>query len=167
MHREALSTQHRTHALRLIWRGFCVRRQLLRVLALTQLLWALPLSLLGLPFWLLARWQQPAQARVQWVGRSGKLVPVLSAYSPSVAWLLKRHPFGAMQAVALGCVVLARDAQALRTCMPHECVHVRQAMRWGPLFPLAYGLASALALWRGGCPYADNVFEREACALTE
>jgi hypothetical protein len=132
-----------------------------------QCLWALPLSFLGLPFWLLARWQNSQVAFAHGHVDRHKRLLALSACSPTIAWLLARHPFGAMQAVALGCVVLARDAQALQACMAHECVHVRQAMRWGPLFPLVYAMASAWAWLRGGCPYADNWYEKQACAQSE
>ena len=44
----------------------------------------------------------------------------------------------------------------------HERVHVRQCERWGPLFIPAYLLASLLIRLRGGRPYEDNPFEREA-----
>jgi len=44
----------------------------------------------------------------------------------------------------------------------HEQVHVGQMERWGILFLLAYPLASLWAWARGGHPYLDNAFEREA-----
>ena len=46
----------------------------------------------------------------------------------------------------------------------HERIHVRQCERWGPLFLPAYLLASAFIALRGGNPYLDNPFEREAYA---
>lgn len=67
-----------------------------------------------------------------------------------------------MDAVAIGCCVFARDAAALERTLPHELVHVHQALQWGPLFPLAYVLCSVWAWARGGCAYADNYFERQA-----
>ena len=65
-------------------------------------------------------------------------------------------------AMTLGHVVIGRDAQALEWTRAHERVHVRQYERWGPLFVPAYLLASIWALMRGGHPYFDNTFEREA-----
>lgn len=44
----------------------------------------------------------------------------------------------------------------------HELEHTRQAFCWGPLFPLAYVLASFVAGIRTGRWYADNAFERQA-----
>ena len=46
----------------------------------------------------------------------------------------------------------------------HEQAHVCQASTWGPVFPVAYMLASAWALVRGGHVYRDNWFERAARA---
>jgi hypothetical protein len=125
-------------------------------------LWCLPLTLLGLPLWLLATFFKPKQALAGvFIAQSAR---VFIAYSPLIDWLLKHHPFGPMQAMALGCCVLARDAHTLRQCMAHELVHVEQALRWGPLFPLAYACCSAGAWRRGECPYAGNRFECEAFA---
>ena len=73
-----------------------------------------------------------------------------------------RHPMGNMQAAALGCCILAQDAEALQRCWAHERVHVAQAMRWGVFFPLAYILAGMRAYSSGACRYMDNPFEREA-----
>jgi hypothetical protein len=139
-----------------------IRNACSRVFGAVQVLWAAPLSVLGLPLWLIALSQGAAQASMRWSASRHAPMLLLSAHSPCIAWLLARHPMGPMQAMAVGSVVLARDAQALRQCMAHECVHVRQAMRWGPLFPLVYAGSSVLAWWRGGCAYADNCFERQA-----
>jgi hypothetical protein len=147
-----------------------------------QWLWALPLTLCALPLWC-AVWC--AARAVQW--RSNRLVPyqavpkpfykpnhavvqvfttpaaiVFVAYSPAIAWLLRHHPFGEMQAVAVGCCVLAQDAQMLERTLPHELVHVQQALHWGPLFPLAYAACSVWAYATGRCVYADNYFEKQA-----
>src|SRR5690606_41313754 len=70
-------------------------------------------------------------------------------------------------AMAVGHVVPAVDQGALDCSRRHERVHVEQAERWGPLFPLAYAGASLAALLRGQDPYHDNAFEREACAASE
>lgn len=48
-----------------------------------------------------------------------------------------------------------QDAAILR----HELVHFRQAMRWGALFPVAYGAASLLAWIGDGDAYTNNAFE--------
>lgn len=128
--------------------------------AVLQWLWALPLTLLGLAFWSHAFFykQKYAQAHIWWA----QAAPVFVAHSPLIAWCLKRHPWGEMQAVALGCCVLAQDAALLRHTWPHEAVHVQQALRWGPLFPLAYAACSVWAFAQGRCIYADNYFERQA-----
>ena len=69
-------------------------------------------------------------------------------------------------AITLGQVILARDEEVLSACRAHERVHVRQYERWGLLFYPLY-LGASLWLWlRGGRPYLDNPFEREARALS-
>lgn len=65
-------------------------------------------------------------------------------------------------AITLGHVILAVDQATLEQWRSHERVHVRQAELWGPLFPIAYAIASGVARARGGDAYRDNVFEREA-----
>ena len=65
-------------------------------------------------------------------------------------------------AMTLGHVVIGRDARALELTRAHERVHVRQYEFWGPLFVPAYLLAGMWALIKGGHPYFDNRFEREA-----
>jgi hypothetical protein len=67
-------------------------------------------------------------------------------------------------AITLGHVVLAVDEATLARVREHERVHVRQCERWGPLFLPAYAISSVLQLLRGGRPYRDNHFEREAYA---
>jgi hypothetical protein len=123
-------------------------------------LWALPLTACGLPLWLGLRIFKPKKALAQ-LSRV-KCAPVFIAYGAFAAWLLKHHPYGEMDAMAIGCCIFARDAQALQRTMVHELVHVEQAMRWGVLFPLAYILCSAWAKASGRCPYADNYFEQQA-----
>jgi hypothetical protein len=127
-------------------------------------LWAAPLTLLGLPLWLWmlcnARFSASNKAVAQ--VNNAQTAPVFIAYGAPASWLLAHHPFGAMDAMAIGCCVFARDAQALQRTLAHELVHVRQALQWGALFPLAYGLCSAWAWVRGRCPYGDNYFEVQA-----
>ncbi len=128
-------------------------------------LWALPLTLCGLPVWCVIKIWQPKMALAQL--NKASIAPVFIAYGAPMAWLLDHHPFGAMDAVAVGCCVFARDEVALQRCLGHELVHVRQAMQWGVFFPLAYGLCSLWAWMQGRSAYADNYFEiqarREGC----
>ncbi len=91
---------------------------------------------------------------------------VLEAEGPRLARLLRFvSPRLPVEAMTLGHVVIARDAEALDVSRAHERVHVRQAERWGPLFVPAYLAASAIAWAGGGHVYHDNAFEREAWAL--
>ena len=89
---------------------------------------------------------------------------VLEVHGGLVTWFLTHCTLlrGGASAMTLGHVVLGRDELLLDLTRQHERVHVRQCERWGPLFLPAYGLASLAALLRGGRPYEDNVFEREA-----
>ena len=48
-----------------------------------------------------------------------------------------------------------RDARLVA----HERAHVKQAMRWGVLMPVLYGLSSLQQWVQGKRPYADNAFE--------
>jgi hypothetical protein len=124
-------------------------------------LWALPLTLLGLPLVLLAKAQHRRQATIL---RSPHGY-VLTAHSRLIASLLRLHPMGSMDAVAIGCCVLAQDVQSLAKHLPHELIHVQQAQHWGVFFPIAYLASSAWQLLHGRCAYADNYFERQANAV--
>ncbi len=87
-------------------------------------------------------------------------------YGGAVPWLISRWPCGPFtMAMTLGHVVLGRDAICLDVTRAHELVHIRQYERWGPLFIPAYLLCSALIWARGGDPYRDNPFEREAYGI--
>ncbi len=123
-------------------------------------LWALPLTLCALPLWLGMRFFKPNKALAQ-LNIAGA-APVFVAYGAPAAWLLKHHPYGEMDAMAVGSCVFARDAQALQRTLQHELVHVEQALHWGALFPLAYILCSAWSAAHGRNAYADNYFERQA-----
>jgi len=113
--------------------------------------WAAPTSLLGL----VAVASTAPQVRV--------VDGVLEAHGPRLARLLDVvAPHMEVLAMALGHVVIGRDAAALAATRAHERVHVRQAECWGPCFLPAYLAASLVAWARGGDPYADNVFERDA-----
>jgi hypothetical protein len=131
-------------------------------------LWALPVSLPGLLLWCWVRGQhgsRDAQMGVYPHGRARLLV--WHAHGASVAWWLKRYPFIQVEALCIGCVVLAIDEVALQRCWVHEMVHVKQAMRWGLLFPLLYFASSAWARLRGRDAYRDNVFEQQAFAAEQ
>jgi len=111
-------------------------------------LWAAPLSGIGLvlaliyrPVWW--RWHQG----VLHVG-CRRLIPgwaVAQTWGGVVCYRAKLREHARYQAV-----------------ITHELVHVRQAMLLGPLFLLAYPLASLWAWARGGHYYEDNWFERQA-----
>ena len=117
--------------------------------------WALPNTLLGLFF-----------VPVVWFtgGRVCLLEGVIEIHGRAVAWVL-RHAVplhGGALAITIGHVVLGRDARALARSRAHERVHVQQYETWGPLFVPAYLVHGLLAYWRGGHPYWDNPFERDA-----
>jgi hypothetical protein len=123
---------------------------------LTRYLWASPNTALGVGLAALAA----AGGEFRVVGG------VLEAHGPVLRWML-RHlvPLrGGALAITLGHVVIGRDAQALDETRDHERAHVAQCERWGPGFIPAYLLSSLWALARGGDPYLDNAFEREAFA---
>ena len=117
--------------------------------------WTLPNTLLGLPIAALGLLPGGGVRRVD---------GVIEAHGPAISWLL-RHctPLAkGASALALGHVVLGQDADSLDNSRTHERVHVRQYEQWGVAFLPAYGLASLVALLRGGDPYRDNRFELEA-----
>lgn len=120
---------------------------------LLRYLWASPTTVVGLAFALLG------------TRRGGVAVVdgVIEAHGPMLRRLLSRlPPHGGIAAITLGHVVLGTDADAIDATRAHERVHVRQYERWGPLFVPAYLLSGLLALLRGGHPYFDNYFERQA-----
>ncbi|EFK95691.1 conserved hypothetical protein, membrane [sediment metagenome] len=78
------------------------------------------------------------------------------------ARLLAKLPF---RAITLGHIVLARTHACHHAVRAHERVHVAQYERWGMLFFLLYLVSSAWQLFRGGRPYIDNHFERQARSL--
>lgn len=120
-------------------------------------LWAAPATLLGVLAILVARAS----------GGSVRVVDgVIEACGGWPARLLQAgFPFsGAVAALTLGHVVLGVSTDALDATRAHERVHVRQFERWGVLLLVMYPLAGLIAWWRGGHPYRDNRFEREAQA---
>jgi hypothetical protein len=120
-------------------------------------LWASPVTLFGLLIALVARGSGGTLRRVD---------GVLEAAGGWPARVLRRgFPFsGAVAAITLGHVVVGLSPDVLSATRAHERAHVRQFERWGVLLLVAYPLAGLLAWVRGGHPYRDNRFEREARA---
>jgi hypothetical protein len=63
-----------------------------------------------------------------------------------------------VQAQTLGRYVFARGTVSPQI-LAHECEHIRQWERFGPLYLATYLGSSAVARLRGGLPYWDNYFE--------
>lgn len=120
-------------------------------------LWVSPTSSVGVLMFILAKLSGGCAAVVE---------GVLEVHGGIVTWILTHGTFlkGGASAMTLGHVVIGRNAEALAWTRRHERVHVRQCERWGPLFYPAYVGASVWAWLRGGHPYLDNAFEREAYA---
>ena len=130
-------------------------QKLLQMLALlVGIVWALPLTLVGL---LLALPVIACRGEVRLV-RSTR-APALLFSGRAADYMLERHPFGAMCAMAIGHVVIAERSSLTRRILTHELAHVRQAACWGILFPFVYLGASAWAMLRGQDAYWNNVFE--------
>ena len=127
------------------------------MLRIARYLWAFPVTLLGMLVALLA-WG--SGGTLQWTEG------VLEAAGGWPAWVLRRgFPFsGAVAALTLGHVVVGESSSALNATRIHERAHVRQFERWGVLLLVLYPLAGLIAWVRGGNPYRDNLFEREARA---
>jgi len=120
-------------------------------------LWPLPVTLLGMLLALAAR------------SSGGLLQQVDGVLESAGGWparvLQHGFPFsGAVAAITLGHVVVGVSLDALTATRAHERAHVRQFERWGVLLLVLYPLAGLIAWLRGGNPYRDNVFEREARA---
>ena len=120
-------------------------------------LWPLPVTLLGMLIAFLARNSGGVVRKVDGVLESSGGWP-----ARVLRW---GFPFsGAVAAITLGHVVLGVSLDALTATRAHERAHVRQFERWGVLLLVLYPLAGLLAWVRGGNPYRDNLFEREARA---
>lgn len=120
-------------------------------------LWALPVTLLGMLVVLVVRSSGGVLQRVD---------GVLEAAGGWPAWVLRRgFPFsGPVAAITLGHVVVGVSLADLALTRAHERAHVRQFERWGTLMLVLYPLAGLFVWARGGNPYRDNPFEREARA---
>jgi hypothetical protein len=119
-------------------------------------LWASPLTVLGVAQAL------AGGARPHSVADGGVLQFVAGRRGP-IRWFVRR---ARVSAYTWGAVVTyaSHAGPADPVLVAHERAHVHQAMRWGPLMPIAY-VASSLWHWaRGGRPYFDNFFERDARA---
>lgn len=115
--------------------------------------WAAPLTVAGL---LLALPILVFRGRMQLLrGRTAALL----VRGPLADRMLSRHPFGAMSAMALGHIVIVEHQGVSARILAHELVHVRQAARWGIVFPFAYLASSAWAALRGRDAYWHNRFE--------
>jgi hypothetical protein len=120
--------------------------------------WAAPYSALGLLLGLVVMlFGGSASRRAGALEFGGGRMGLLASRLP--------RPFS-FAAMTLGHVIVGLDAATLDAVRAHEQVHVRQYERWGPLFGSAYLLSSLVQLARGGRPYLDNRFEREAYAKT-
>lgn len=117
------------------------------------IIWAAPVTLFGL---LLALPVYAWRGQVQLVHGN---TPALLVRGPLADLLLGRHPFGAMTAMALGHVVISESQGLSARVLVHELAHVRQAARWGILFPFAYLASSAWAALCGRDAYWHNHFE--------
>ena len=120
---------------------------------LWRYLWPLPLTALGLLLALPVR-----LFGGKWSFKAG----VLETFGPAARLMLQLHPVKGVIAMALGHVLIARDADSLGQTNAHEREHVRQFEKWGLLFPLIYSGESIYRWIRGENPYRDNRFERAA-----
>jgi hypothetical protein len=125
-------------------------------IALLGIVWAMPLTLLGL---LLALPVLIMRGHLQLI--HGPTMAIL-VRGPFADWMLGKHPFGAMSAMALGHVIIAEHQGLSSRVLIHELAHVRQATRWGIFFPFAYLASSAWAAIRGRDAYWHNKFEIDA-----
>ncbi|WP_220809334.1 hypothetical protein [Noviherbaspirillum aridicola] len=134
-------------------RRLAARRVLSGLGHLLGIVWAAPLTafglLVGLPIVL---WRGHVQFVHAWA-------PAILIRGPIADFLLRRHPFGAMNAMTIGHVVIATHDGLSSRVLIHELAHVRQGARWGILFPLAYLASSLWALIRGKDAYWHNRFE--------
>ncbi len=119
-------------------------------------LWPLPITVFGL---MLADIIKASGGRCE---RVGNALEASNGAASSVLWLL--NPWARIEAITLGHVIIARDSATAKRLRAHEHTHVRQYERWGVIFPIAYLVASATAVFKGGDAYRDNVFEVEAFA---
>ena len=136
-----------------IMRKRFLRRLLRSSGTLLGIIWALPLTLFGMMLAL------PTLLRSGHLHLIRTPTPALLASGPLADYMLARHPFGPMCAMAIGHVVIAEKRSLTPQILTHELAHVRQAAQWGIFFPFAYLAASGWAVLRGQDAYWNNVFE--------
>ncbi len=129
----------------------------MRLLKYLRYIWPLPITLFGL---LLA---SIVKASGGHCSRYDNALEASNGAAFRLLWLM--NPWGHIEAITLGHVILARDSDTAARLRTHEHTHVRQYERWGVIFPFAYLASSAIAMMKGGDAYRDNVFEREAFAV--
>lgn len=127
-----------------------------RLFVIGRVLWAAPTSAVGL---LVALPVLAAGGSMRRVGPALEVALRPRTLPPASRW---RH--ARFAAIALGHVIVGRTHDELARLRAHEHVHVRQAERLGPFFVPAYLWSSAVAWWRGECPYRGNRYEIEAYA---
>jgi hypothetical protein len=128
--------------------------------SLIRYVWALPNTLVGLPFVPFALLPH---------GGTRLVDGVLEVHGPLISSIL-RHAVplrGGASAITFGHIVLGRDRVALDITRHHERVHVRQCEIWGPAFIPAYLIAALWALVIGTGAYTGNYFERQADAAQD
>lgn len=130
-----------------------VQRPLFWIGTLFGIVWAAPLTAIGL---LLALPVILFRGHAQLVRGHTVAIVVRGRVAD---YLLRRHPFGAMNAMAVGHVVFADHEGLSSRVLIHELAHVRQAARWGIVFPFAYLASSAWAAIQGRDAYWHNRFE--------
>lgn len=130
-----------------------VRRPLFWTGTVFGLAWAAPLTAFGL---LLALPVVLFRGHMQFIRGQTFAILVRGRVADS---MLSRHPFGAMNAMALGHVIIATHEGLSSRVLIHELAHVRQAAHWGIVFPFAYLASSAWAAIRGRDAYWHNRFE--------
>jgi hypothetical protein len=124
---------------------------------LWRYLWPFPITMFGL---ILAGIVKASGGACS---RHGNALEASNGAASRLLWLM--NPWGNIEAITLGHVILARDTDTAARLRTHEHTHVRQYERWGMIFPFAYLASSAIAVMKGGDAYRDNVFEREAFAV--
>jgi hypothetical protein len=123
-------------------------------------LWALPVTLVGIAFVI---------AGLLTGGRMAFVDGAIEAHGGIIRRALGRVPVGGggAGALTLGHVVLGTNARQLEVSRSHERVHVMQYERWGLAYPLAYASSSLSAILRGQNAYRGNRFEKEANRLAK
>ena len=130
------------------------RQSTMSLSAVLKTLWAAPCTAVGmLPALLICALGGSARAV------TGVLEVAFDDDRHPIARALAVLPFSA---ITLGRVVIARTHACQRVHRSHERIHVAQYERWGPLFFVLYAGSSCWQLVKGGRPYFDNHFERQA-----